>query len=70
MEEVAKLAAQEVGKVLQVDMGGSKAIVAVGKKSGDADTDPVSRFPASSRKYQHSQVPCSDGSIDQTLPNA
>ena len=51
MEEVAKLAAQEVGKVLQVDMGGSKAIVAVGKKSGDADTDPVSRQLAGSETY-------------------
>jgi len=43
MEEVAKLAAQEVGRVLRLDMGGSKVIVAMGRSSGDADACPVSR---------------------------
>ena len=45
MEEVAKLASEEVGKVMHLEMRGSKAIVAVGRSSGDADSDPVGLAP-------------------------
>jgi hypothetical protein len=42
MDELARLAASELGRVFKVDMKGVKAIVAVGRTTGDADIDPVS----------------------------
>ena len=42
MEEVARLASEEVGKVLRLEMGGCKVIVAMGRNTGDADAEPVS----------------------------
>lgn len=41
MEEVARLASEEVGKVMRLEMGGCKVIVAMGRNTGDADSEPV-----------------------------